>query len=96
MRYYKQIIDDVLVSIGTGNGGVEITKEEYDALFAEIQEKASLSDRLYDGDIVIEDVPESWRDEIQRRVEEREELEATIQNGEISDDEFVAMLEGIM
>ena len=38
MRYYKITNDEgVLVLIGTGLGGVEITEEEYSALYDEIK-----------------------------------------------------------
>ena len=37
MRYYKQIQDGYLLCIGTGNGGEEITQEEYDSLLAHIK-----------------------------------------------------------
>lgn len=38
MRYYKEIENGILTSIGTGKaGGIEITEEEYNALLAEIQ-----------------------------------------------------------
>ncbi len=40
MRYYKVTENNVLIRIGTGLGGEEISKTEYDALFAEIMESA--------------------------------------------------------
>lgn len=76
MRYYAQYnSENKLIAIGTGLGGTEITKIEYDALLAEIQKKASLVDRLYINEITIEDVPAEWREEIQRRIENRIEYE---------------------
>lgn len=39
MRYFKDVRDGVIVAIGTGGGGVEITGSEYDAIFATIQGK---------------------------------------------------------
>lgn len=36
MRYSKYIIDDYIVSIGTGDGGEEITREEYETILAAI------------------------------------------------------------
>lgn len=72
MRYYKLLNESgTLIAIGTGPGGTEITKEEYDRLLSEIREKAALVNQLYNGEITIEDVPEEWREEIQRRVDER-------------------------
>jgi len=37
MRYYKKTDGDKLLLIGIGNGGEEITHEEYDALLEEIK-----------------------------------------------------------
>ena len=77
MRFYAQYdSSNTLFAIGTGPGGTEITKEEYDTLLAMIREKATLVDRLYAGEITIDDVPTEWQDEIQRRVDERIALEA--------------------
>ena len=76
MRYYAQYNDlGKLLAIGTGNGGEEITEAEYNALLSEIREKAALVDKLYNGEITIDAVPAEWRDEIQRRVTERQEAE---------------------
>ena len=72
MRYYAQYSESgKIFAIGTGPGGVEITEGEYTRLLAEIREKAALVDQLYTGEIAIADVPEAWREEIQRRVDER-------------------------
>lgn len=40
MRYYKVMENSVLKRIGTGLGGEEISKTEYDALYAGILEAA--------------------------------------------------------
>lgn len=37
MRYNKHTKEDYIVGIGTGDGGVEITREEYEALRAVIE-----------------------------------------------------------
>ena len=72
MRYYAKYSDSgKFLAIGTGPGGTEITESEYKRLLAEIQEKAAMVDNLYSGEITIADVPEGWREEIQRRVDER-------------------------
>lgn len=76
MNYYAQYNDSgKLLAIGTGPGGIEITKEEYDALLSEIKERASLADALYSGEITIDSIKEEWQEEIQRRVNERIEAE---------------------
>jgi hypothetical protein len=72
MRHYAHYNENnTLVAIGTGNGGTEITEEEYNRLLTEIHTKAALVDSLYNGEIIIDSVPAEWRDEIQRRVDER-------------------------
>ena len=40
MRYYKVMENNMLKRIGTGLGGEEISKTEYETLFAEIMESA--------------------------------------------------------
>ena len=70
MRYYKQFDESgKLIAIGTGPGNTEITEAEYNALLAEIREKAAYIDKLYAGEITIDDVPEAWREEVQREVD---------------------------
>lgn len=84
-----------LIAIGTGPGGVEITEAEYNSLLAEIREKAACVGKLYAGEITIDDVPESWREEVQREVEAiRAAEEESAQN--ISSDEFMSMIEGVL
>ena len=53
------------------NNGAEITEEEYNAMLAEIREKAALVNKLYSSEITIDAVPAEWQDEIQQRVDER-------------------------
>ena len=76
MRYYAKYNDSgALIAIGTGPGGSEITEAEYNTLLAEIRAKAQLVDDVYNGVKTLDDVPAEWRDEIQRRVTERQEAE---------------------
>lgn len=81
------------IGTGTGAGGVEITEEEYDRLLTEIREKASLVNRLYAGEITMDDVPAEWQEEIQRRVDERIAIEAEAAEENISEEERAAELE---
>ena len=75
-RYYCQYSDSgALLAVGTGPGGTEITEAEYNTLLAEIRAKAQLVDDVYNGVKTLDDVPAEWRDEIQRRVTERQEAE---------------------
>ena len=95
MRYYAQYNDTgKLVAIGTGYGGVEITEGEYNRLLAEIREKAELVDRLYSGEITIDDVPTDWQEEIQRRVDERIAAEGSAEEQDISAEEALDILLG--
>lgn len=97
MRYYAQYNEsNILIAIGTGYGGTEITEEEYNTLLSEIRTKADLVNRLYNGEITISDVPEEWQEEIQRRVDERIALEGTLEEQEVSPDEFYSMVEEVL
>ena len=97
MRYYAQRNENnTIIAIGTGPGGIEITEEEYNRLLTEIREKAALVNQLYNGEITIEDVPEKWQEEIQRRVDEKISLEGEVSEQEISSEEFYSMLEEVL
>lgn len=89
MRYYIKYTEDGKVhAVGTGLGGTEITQEEYEVQRAIILQKNELTDKLYRGEIALEDVPEEWREEIKSTVEE---LIAT--QGEYQADEIEEALE---
>ena len=95
MRHYAQYNDSgKLIAIGTGNGGVEITEAEYNALLSEIHEKASLVNRLYNGEITIDDVPTEWQEEIQRRVNERIAAEGAAEEQDLSAEEALNIILG--
>ena len=95
MRYYAHYNEaGELVIIGTGQGGTEITEGEYNRLLAEIREKAALVDRLYSGEITIDDVPTDWQEEIQRRVDERIAAEGSAEEQDISAEEALDILLG--
>ena len=95
MRYYAQYNNyGKLIAIGTGNGGTEITDDEYNRLLTEIREKAALVDRMYSGEITIADVPTEWQEEIQRRVDERIAAEGEAEEQDISAEEALEILLG--
>lgn len=95
MRYYEQYNDSgTLIAIGTGYGGTEITEAEYNALLAEIREKADLANKLYSGKITIDAVPIDWQEEIQRRVDERIAAEGTAEEQDISAEEALDIILG--
>lgn len=80
--YAKYNENNDLILIGTGLGGVEITEEEYNRLLAEIRTKTDLVNKLYNSEIALEDVPSEWQEEIQRRVNERIEMEKLLETEE--------------
>lgn len=94
MRYYKQTANNCIIAIGTGAGGTEITEAEYNALLSEIREKAALVDKLYSGEITIDEVPADWQEEIQRRVDERIAAEGSADEQDISAEEALDILLG--
>ena len=96
MKYFAKYSDNKLIAIGTGAGGVEITEAEYNALLAEIREKAALVDKLYSGEITLDDVPADWQEEIQRRVNERITADGEAAEQPVSGEEFLSMLEGVL
>lgn len=97
MRYYAQYNDlGKLIAIGTGNGGTEITEAEYNDLLAEIRKKAALVDNLYSGKITIDEIPADWREEIQRRVNERIAADGEESEQDISGDELMSMMEAVL
>ena len=75
MRYFKKQSSDgyifALEKRETTTAGIEITEAEYNTLLSEIRQKAALTNQLYRGEITIDAVPAEWREEIQRRVDER-------------------------
>lgn len=95
MRYYAQYNEsNTLIAIGAGLGGVEITEAEHNTLLTMIREKAALVDKLYLGEISIDDVPSDWREEIQRRVDERIAAEGTLDEQDISAEEALDIILG--
>ena len=95
VRYYAQYDEtNNLIAVGVNIGGTEITEAEYNALLAEIREKAALVDKLYSGEITIDEVPADWQEEIQRRVDERIAAEGSAEEQDISAEEALEILLG--
>ena len=94
MRYYKRVYNDIVIAIGTGYGGTEITEAEYNALLSEIREKSAMVDKLYSGEITIDEVPADWQEEIQRRVDERIAAEGSAEEQDITAEEALDILLG--
>ena len=91
-RYYKQTDGMYILAVGVGARGTEITEAEYNTLLAEIRSKAQLVDDVYNGVKTLDDVPAEWRDEIQRRVTERQEAEAEAEPEQSEMDDMAAAL----
>lgn len=94
MKYYI-VNNGESITLGCGDslGGEEITKEEYDALLTEIRVKSVLVNKLYSGEITIEDVAAEWQEEIQRRVDDRIKAEAEAkENAEATTEDYQRML----
>ena len=95
MRYFKKYNDcGKIIFIGTGPGGTEITETEYNTLLSEIREKAALVNKLYSGEITLDDVPADWQEEIQRRVDERIAADGIAEEQDISAEESLDILLG--
>ena len=94
MRFYAKYDREKLLYIGTGPGSTEITESEYNALLAEIREKAALVEQLYNGEITIDDIPTEWQEEIQRRVDERIAAEGSAEEQDLSAEEALNIILG--
>ena len=97
MKYFAIYDGEILKEVGIAYGNItkdyEITEAEYNALLAEIREKAALVDKLYSGEITIDAVPVAWQEEIQRRVDERRAWESEIaETAEATDEDYLAAL----
>ena len=85
MRYYAEYDGNgKLIAIGTGDDGVEITEEEYNALLAEIQLKRDYALQVYQNQITLDEVPEEYRADVE------EHVNALIEQEESTGDEISA------
>jgi hypothetical protein len=80
--YYKIITDGYIMVVGTGNGGISITKEEYESLISHIHNRPE-AEEGYDYRLK-EDL--TW---------ELYEL-PIVPEEEISSDELMTMIEGVL
>lgn len=82
-RYFKQLDNDgAIIAIGRGAGGVEISETEYEELLYIFKIKAALVEELYNNNITLEEVPNEWKEEIERRVDKLKQLENEVAGGE--------------
>ena len=89
MRYYAKYSNGVLVCVGTGLGGEEITEKQYHTIRAEIFEKSRYTDLVCNGEISIDDVPAQWKADIEHRVSENNVDELSVEgvSADIATDE---------
>lgn len=97
MRYYKQLDESgAMIAIGTGPGNTEITEAEYNTLMTEIREKAAYVEKLYAGEITIDDVPEAWREDVQREVDAIRAAEEEAAQQETSEQDELADMQAAL
>lgn len=70
------------------------TKKELDEFGSKVNKLNECLEHLYTGAITLEDVPADWREEIQRRVDERIQREREMENQDLSAEETLAILLG--
>jgi hypothetical protein len=81
--YYKIITDGYIMVVGTGNGGISITKEEYESLISHIHNRP--------------EAPEGYGYRLKEDLRwELYELPPVPEDDEISSDELMTMLEGVL
>jgi hypothetical protein len=80
--YYKIITDGYIMVVGTGNGGISITKEEYDFLISHIHNRP--------------EAPEGYGYRLKEDLRwELYEL-PVVEDEDISGDELMSMIEGVL
>jgi hypothetical protein len=73
VKYFAIYDDEKLVSFGKTSAEKpkgEITEAEYDALMAVHTEKRAYAERVYAGEITIDEVPEEYREDVAEMVEQ--------------------------
>lgn len=74
--------------------GVEITREEYEALAADIALTFEYADKVYRGEMTIADVPERLRENVQEQVDMLIADVGPFDPDEITDEEALAIIRG--
>ena len=70
MRYYAEYSDSgAVLAIGIGNNGTEITESEYNKLKGLLSSILPYAEKVFSGEVAIDDVPESIRDKVSARAE---------------------------
>lgn len=71
MRYFAHYEDGKLTCLGIGDCADTdlITKEQYEALLAEINAKTNYMEKVYAGEMVVKDIPSKYREDVKNMVE---------------------------
>lgn len=99
MRYYKELNDKGWVtSVGAGDAlnGTTITAEEYEMLLVEMSVKDEYAEHVYRNEMALADVPEDWQGEVQYLVEQRIANDGPYSGDEISDEEALNIITGVI
>lgn len=76
--------------------GVEVTAQEFTTELSLIREKAEYVRLVVLGKLLIEAVPEEYREEVQRRAQEQIAASADPDEDDVTGEEFLEMLEGVL
>lgn len=98
MRYFAEYDETGrLIAIGAGDAlnGVEITKEEYDELLAQIEQAGVYAEMIYHGESTMDDVPEKWRETVQENVNLLVAELGPYDPDEITDEEAINIIKGV-
>lgn len=97
MRYFAEYDESgrlILIGAGDALNGVEITKEEYDELLAQIEQAGVYAEMIYRGESTMDDVPEKWRETVQENVNLLVAELGPYDPDEISDEEAMDIITG--
>lgn len=98
MRFYKEYDENgKLIAIGCGDAlnGIDISEEEYNALAEQIALNAESVEKIYRGEMSIEEVPEEWRENVQEQVDRLIAKLGPYDPEEITDEEAMDIITGV-
>ena len=99
MRFYKEFDENgKLIAVGEGDAlnGVDITKEEYEELLAQIEQAGVYAEMIYRGESTMDEVPEEWRETVQENVNWFVAELGPYDPDEISDEEAMDIITGVV
>lgn len=69
MRFYATYGENgKLTAVGTGDGGIEICREVYEAALNDLRQLAQYVDQVASGAMELADVPEQYREQVAREI----------------------------